>query len=250
MKRNILNYFSVKVALSILGLAVSIPLFSLFYWSFDSAYLAAFGVGPEIFSRPVFSSKLMLTWFVLGAITPSIWIIGGAAVAMAIVLFGIHYRAKRPGNNTSQTTATQSDRVENQPVRMIDIIDRSLTPPIYLFLSPLLMLLFLLIGMTFMSKKAERLALNQIDAYVQKGSCPDTFNNQLNGCYSISDELASNYFIIANNEKMVIYLSRDQLENEVLVLVTIKDKLSNKKVVRELKRVLLSDIASRTEEKS
>lgn len=250
MKRNMFNYLSVKIALSILGLAVSIPLFSLLYWSFDSAYLAEFGVGPEIFSRPVFSSKLMLTWFVLGAIAPSIWIIGMVAIALAIVLFGIHYRARRLAASTLQTITIQPDRIENQPVRMMDIIDRSLIPAIYLFLSPLLILLFLLLGMTFMSNKAERLALNQINAYVQKGSCPDTFNSQLNGCYAISDESASNYFIIANSEKMVIYLSREERENEVMIFVTIKDKLSNKKVIRELKRVLLSDIDSRAEEKS
>lgn len=235
VRRSAVNYVSVKIALSILGLAVSIPVISLLYWSFDSAYLAAFGVGPEIFSRPVFSSKLMLTWFVLGAINPGIGILGAIALALFVVLLGTQYKARKA--KAREVTCNQPGQSENEQVRVIDIIDRSFTPAMYLFLLPLFILIFLLLAMIFMANKAEKLASDQINAYVEKGNCPDTFNNQTNGCYSISDEPDNNYFIIANNEKLVIYLSRQETEKEVLVYATVKDKLSNKKVIRGFKRV-------------
>jgi hypothetical protein len=246
VRRSALNYVSVKVALSILGLAVSIPLISLWYWAFDSAYLAAFGIGPEIFSRPVFSSKLMLTWFVLGAIKPGVWIVGIVATALAVVLFGVQYRARRLVSSSTQAASAQIEVVDNQSLRMIDIVDRSITPAVYLLLTPLFILLLLLCGMVFMSNKAGKLASDQVDAYLKDGICPDTFNNKMNGCYSISDEPDNNYFIIVNEEKLVIYLSRVATLDEVAISVTVKDKSLNKKIIREYKREKLKGVKAET----
>jgi hypothetical protein len=236
IKRHAANYVAVKIALSIMGLAVSIPLMNLLYWSFDSAYLAAFGVGPEIYSRPVFSSKLMLTWFVLGAITPSIWIMGIVALTLAVILFGIHYKARRLSISLEQTIPVRIGTEDNSPVRISEILDRSITPAVYLFLVPFLILLFLLVGMVFMSNKGRELAENQIKSYVDKGECLDTFNNNTRGCYSISDESEDNYLIISNSEKIVIYLNRQMSKKGFVVFVNIKDKSSNKKITRLLRQ--------------
>ncbi len=246
IRKHAANYVAVKIALSIMGLAVSIPLMNLLYWSFDSAYLAAFGVGPEIYSRPVFSSKLMLTWFVLGAITPGIWIMGIIAFTLAVILFGIHYRARRLSIATEKTMPVLVGAEDNPTVRMSEILDRSITPAIYLFLVPFLILLFLLIGMVFMSNKGRELAENQIKAYVDNGECLDTFNNNTRGCYSISDESEDNYLIISNGEKMIIYLNRQKNKDGFSVFVNIKDKTSNKKIARFLRQDSSEDFQSKS----
>lgn len=65
------KYLTIKIVFLSLSLFFSIPLITAMYWSFDSSYLAAFGVGPEIFNRPIFSSKLINTWLVVVMLKPS-----------------------------------------------------------------------------------------------------------------------------------------------------------------------------------
>lgn len=235
IKRNLASYASVKVALTIIGLGISIPLFSLLYWAFDSAYLASFGVGPEIFSRPVFSSKLMVTWVVLGAVTPVVWVLGLIAFLLFVVLFVIFYRKRKSEIKASQGYPDTVEKTLNQPMKMMDVFERSFTPPSYLFLVPLIIFLLLIGGAAFMSGKAKTLASNQVEAYVKHEICLDTFNNNINGCYSISDEPEGTYLVVVNSEKLLIYLSREERKGEVFVFVNIKDKLTKQKIVRQLR---------------
>lgn len=237
VKRSFASYASVKVALTIIGFGISIPLFSLLYWAFDSAYLASFGVGPEIFSRPVFSSKLMITWVVLGAVNPVVLVLGLIAFILFVVLFVIFYGKRKAELKASQENSESVEQSSNQPMRMVDVFERSFTPPAYLFLVPLIIFLLLMGGVAFMSGKAKTLASNQIESYVNHDICLDTFNNNISGCYSISGEPEGNYFIIVNSDKLLIYLSREDRQGEVFVFSNIKDKLTSQKIIRQLRPI-------------
>src|SRR5690606_36847719 len=56
------------------GFLLSVPVIGMLYWIFDTSYLAEFGIGPELYSRPIFSSSLINAWLFASVIGPSIWI--------------------------------------------------------------------------------------------------------------------------------------------------------------------------------
>lgn len=236
VKRALANYLAVKI---IIGIATFIPLLSLWYWGFDSSYLAGFGVGPEIYSRPVFASKLMLTWFVLGAIKHGLWLFPGIATLLFFVLFWTRYRAIKKSLKTEQEGTQKS---EGKIFEIIDLIDKSFTPSVAVVVIPGLIILLTLGPQIFTSQQGKRLASLQLNAYIDENICPDTFTIEHTGCYSISGEPDSNYFVIANDGRAIIFLSRIENNNQIIVSVNVKDKATGIKIARELKRMDIPNI--------
>lgn len=83
------NFFSVKMILSIISIGGILPLSQVLYWTFETSYFGYFGISPEIFNRPVFSSGFIGVWLFAESIQPVflVWsfLMGGFLFVLLVI---------------------------------------------------------------------------------------------------------------------------------------------------------------------
>ncbi len=216
-----------KAIISTASLGLLIPFVKLVYWVFDTAYLGGFGVSPDIYNRPVFSSGFVSIWL----IAKSIGIILTGWTLLAFIFFIIltkvniapaKYHIKKEEKKESsdnENSGTDSkelsladklkDRFLDLFIRIIDSISKSIEWPSAIWGAGVLLVIFLSFSIAWASKTGQDLAEDQRNAYLESGFCLDKFNSNNIGCFKIDTVEGENYFIIANPKTHLIYLSRE-----------------------------------------
>lgn len=246
IKTTIANIASIKIVFYLIALFFCLPLTGLMYWFFDSHYLGAFGVGPELFSRPLFSSRLINLWLTSILMKPGIQIWAALCAILFLALLVNFYSIRKKG-------APPKEPVDKTPsnwlLKFIFVLEKAYTPSAALLITGLTLLLALTAALQYISNKAKELANTQIESFVKDGECKDTFNKDHSGCYSISNELGDENLLILNNADTVIFITKkpvmqtnasDTNRAEPLFNIVIKNKLTQEKIVREFKYAKLS----------
>lgn len=236
------KYLTIKIVSLSLSLFLSIPLITAMYWSFDSTYLAAFGVGPEIFNRPIFSSKLINTWLVVQLIKSGFWLIVALAVFLLIALTCIFYRQAKSKTEKPVPLELEAEPERHKVAEVAVAADKALVPSLTFLGVGLFSLLAPLLLIIYLSSQARTLADKQIDAYIEKGECIDTFDGSHIGCYAIPNESCKDNLIIFNDDRKLIYLSVDnalQSDGKTIKKIfhlNLTDKATGEKITRLFKK--------------
>ncbi|MGM8226033.1 hypothetical protein ACSV5M_05590 [Cellvibrio sp. ARAG 10.3] len=229
--------FYIKLAISLFLLILSIPLLKIFYWFYDASYLASFGIGPEIYSRPIFSSKLSNVWMFLSAFKPLKWAWAVFCCLLFLFIFFILFKKNRiiPSKKSNRTKRIS----ENSNLYVFfESIEKAFTPAGITFVLGSVLLLTLILPIVFFIEEAQKHATNQINKYIDHSICIDSFDNTHLGCYKIPGEEGANKLIIHNDEKVLIYMSRvnksdtDESEEEHDFYVHITNKVNGEKISR------------------
>jgi len=208
-----------KSIISAASVGMLIPLAKLIYWVFDTAYLGGFGVSPDIYSRPIFSSGFVSTWLVVESL--GIMIVGWSILAFVlfIILTAVNVKPNRDfltneeednkrGAIVSEDFSLK-EKIFNFFDRILESVSHSLDWPVIIWSSGLSIFLLLAFAMIWASEKGNKLANEQRDLYLNNGICADKFNSSNSGCFKITGIKGKDHFIIANSKTHLIYLSRE-----------------------------------------
>jgi len=241
-KSSVTNFISIKILMALIVPLFAVPILGILYWGFDSSYLATFGVGPEIYSRPFFASRLMNTWLVLTLLYPFL----GLITIICLILFGllIYKNYKTQSQDKSNSTG---EGCESKTIKFIDAIEKSVTQPLALWLLCFLLILMSLSLMTHVGKKAREIANKQIEAYTQHGICGDAFEDSNLGCYRVPGVIESaENLVVLNNKEVVIYMNykdfpvdvveAENTQHERKFYINVFDKESKMIISREVVR--------------
>lgn len=236
LKRAFLNASSIRIVFYIVGFLLSVPVIGMLYWIFDTSYLAEFGIGPELYSRPIFSSSFINAWLFVSAIGPSIWIwtaLSGILFSFLMIAF---YEA---GSNKEHATLAESNDVDTKSWAykielFFNLITKAGIPAVVFLLFGFSIILSTSIAVSFLSKESSKLARKQIKAYINDGTCKDAFNDYHLGCYSILGEIGDDHLLILNGKDAIIYMSRQKqgCATEETFTITIKNKITHERIVR------------------
>ncbi|MEW8200747.1 MAG: hypothetical protein AB2697_14565 [Candidatus Thiodiazotropha endolucinida] len=193
------------------------------YWVFETAYFGYFGVSPEIFNRPVFSSGFISVWLFAYSIKPIliIWLV--IFVINVIVLTGYQFQnlqfmeqqvlgrnqSSPDENNKNNSVNSQNRKLlsNNYFTNFYTALFKSLDIPVLVFGVGLFVLMVVVIFLVYVDDSGRELAKNQLSKY-QKHECIDGFNNNNTGCYSIDGFEGNDHLILTNNKTHLIYISR------------------------------------------
>ncbi len=241
---SIKNTVLIKIGMYLVGLLGTLPILSMTYWVLDSAYLSEFGIGPELYSRPIFSSSFITAWLSAIAIKP----ISVGLLVVSFLLFLLVFSANfnRKKARKAPPTNTQENKDALFP-RFSEAFEKAFISAAILLLAGFTVLLCFAILITTLSNEGKKLAAEQIDTYVTNGTCIDAFNNIQTGCYVIEGEGGKDHLVIHNGDKFIIFMSRypktlsvrgeGAVDVEFDFTITVKNKHYNKKVTRQFTRV-------------
>lgn len=120
--------------------------------------------------------------------------------------------------------------------------DKALTPSLTFLGAGIFSVVIPLLLINYLSSQARTLANNQIDAYIEKGECTDTFNGNQIGCYTIPNENGDDKLIVFNDDHKLIFLSVDSSllpdgkTTQKIFHLNLKDKSTGEKITRLLKK--------------
>lgn len=241
LKRVFLNASSIRVVFYIVGFLLSMPIIGMLYWIFDTSYLAEFGIGPELHSRPIFSSSFINAWLFVSTIGPSIWIwtaLSGILFSFLMIAFyeaGSKKEKTKPEEKSDIDTKSWAYKIES----FVNLIVKAGIPAVVFLLFGLFIIAFTAVAVTFLSNESSKLASKQIKAYINDGTCKDAFNDYHLGCYNIPGEIGDDHLLILNGKDTIIYMSRQKQDcaTEETFTITIKSKITHEKIVRIFKYV-------------
>ncbi|MBT2988229.1 MAG: hypothetical protein KME65_04640 [Candidatus Thiodiazotropha sp. (ex Ctena orbiculata)] len=214
---------TVKLLVTVITIG-SLFLLQTSYWAFETAYFGYFGVSPEIFNRPVFSSGFISVWFFAYSIKPIliIWLV--IFVINVIVLTGYQFQNLQfkeqqvlDRNEPSPDEKNEKDCDNSQNRKLLSnnyftnlytALFKSLDIPIAIFGVGLFVLMVVVSFLVYVDDSGRELAKKQFSKY-QKHECIDVFNNNNTGCYSIDGFEGKDHLILTNNKSHLIYLSRN-----------------------------------------
>lgn len=202
-----------KAIISAVSLGLFVPFAKLVYWLFDTAYLGGFGISPDVYSRPIFSSGFVSVWLVAQAMAPILtgWLC--FAFALFIILFSINFGAlDKPENIEVDFRIYKKDTWQVRFVKRFGYaIYKSYAWPFSILVCGLSLILFLLSVVVWASKEGDKLSETQVKAYASNGECKDKFNSSLYGCFTIEGIDGKGLFVIANPKTHLLFLSRSCL---------------------------------------
>jgi hypothetical protein len=200
-----------KAIISAASLGMFLPFIKLVYWVFDTAYLSGFGINPEIYSRPIFSSSFIGVWLFAESLYPMMigWIF--FSLIIFLVLFNMNLSLLgRPLRAEQGIDILESD---TKWIRFKKIFptafSKSVNWPIAILLIGIYLIIFITGAASYSSKKGRSLAEIQMEHYNANGECWDKFNSKNNGCFRVSGISGAGHFVIANLETHLLYLSRE-----------------------------------------
>ncbi len=205
--------FTAKTVISVIFIGLFVPYSKLVYWLFDTAYLGGFGVNPDVFNRPVFSSDFVSVWLV--AESMPVILAGWSMLALValLVLTMANYEKGRRGeggnegvSNTNHSTS--EPQLNGRPSRIFESLSKSIDWPAFIWVSGLLIIMFLALTVIWSVSKGEELSEIQRDWYLNEGVCLDKFSSGNVGCFTVSGVPGNNHFVIYNSDTDLIYMSR------------------------------------------
>lgn len=204
------SMITAKAVISAVSLGLFLPFIKLIYWVFDTAYLSGFGITPDVYSRPIFSSGFISAWLFAGAMTPIF--IGWAlfSVVIFVVLFSINFESLAPPKQREDDKKSSEKESEFSKfiTSIIDALSKSIEWPSFIFISGFILIIFFVTTILHTHKNGFKLADEQISVYANEGKCGDKFNAKNVGCFNVSGIEGTNHFVIANLQTHLLYLSR------------------------------------------
>lgn len=199
-----------KALISTVSLGLFIPFAKLIYWVFDTSYLGGFGVSPDVYSRPVFSSGFVSSWLVAEAMTPILGIWTVIAVVLFVILFNANFGSlEKPENRELIYRIYSRDKGRTRfRKRFRYALSKSFAWPTLIWISGFILLFFLAVVVVKASERGRELAQVQMKAYADHGFCVDKFNSKNKGCFQIDGIEGEGLFVIANPSSHLIFLSR------------------------------------------
>lgn len=179
------NFSSINLFTLAVSLLLTTPIMSLVYWVFDASYLASFGIGPEIFSRPAFSSNFINFWIYGISLSPFWWAWSFLSIVLFAVLISSNYI---PNNIVDEQTPKPTTKKPHWYDPFVGAISKAYFPSITFFIAGLIVMMLISAATLNTLEKGRELAKKQIDAFMQEGICIDSFDNRVVGCYRISGE--------------------------------------------------------------
>ncbi|WP_041523762.1 hypothetical protein [Gilvimarinus agarilyticus] len=200
-----------KALLSASALGLFIPFIRLVYWIFDTAYLSGFGISPDVYSRPIFSSGFVSAWLVVEAIVPMmiVWTVFSAALFLLLLNINLGALGQSENRYSAYKIYSGDTRWTRARKRLLYALPKSFNWPYYTWTFGIVLIVFMLGVCTWATKKGVDLANAQLKAYAQKGHCIDKFTSNNKGCFRISGVAGVEHFLIANSETHLLYLSRE-----------------------------------------
>lgn len=228
------NYSSINLFTLAVSLLLTTPIMSLVYWVFDASYLASFGIGPEIYSRPAFSSDFINFWVYALSFQPVWWGWSFLSIVIFVVLMFANYI---PNNSCHNENKEESKKKSRWYDPLSKAISKAYLPSVTFFISGLIALMLISVATLKTIDKGRELAKEQINSFIEDGNCIDSFDNRIVGCYRISDEASDDdILVIVNDEKTLAYMKKkmDTAANTSSeVSVVLKDKKSGQTISRE-----------------
>lgn len=211
--------------------ALIVVLAIVFYWVYDSAFLAAYGIGPEMNVRGVFESKLVSTWLGVHALEPLVCLLL-LILLICIVLAAVHECLQKQKQG-SASWAMLIRRSVGRP-RPTNPYERA----IWAVFLALLFLLCVAVGIAFLSGNAREQVQRQVDRFLEEGECTDLFSSASIGCYSVSGEAGDEHLLIFKGDNALVYMTKPQpgaLGSAAAAQVVVVYK-GGRKIVRSYKR--------------
>jgi len=241
LKATARSTLSIKIVLYFVGLFLSIPVVGMLYWIFDTSYLATFGIGPEFYSRPIFSSSLINVWLFISVLKPFIWIwlILSLIIFIIILISCFNLSRKKQSLDTEEDADVDDTTFIYKVELFFNLLVKAGVPALAFLLLGLSFIAFLTFSILFFENDSSELAKKQLKAYIKDKECKDAFNDYHQGCYTISGEKGDDHLLLLNNKDVIIYMSRQkpEAEKEETFTVTVKNKLTQEKIVRLYKYV-------------
>jgi cbb3-type cytochrome oxidase subunit 3 len=202
------RYLSLKSIVFLISVASTIPLFNLLYWIFEVSYFGYFGISPELFSRPVFSSNLIDIWIFAILLQPAFMVL---IIVMAVILIPVIWINLYAHNNQNVDSDENigTDKTKHFLTKLVTLLKPAEHLAILGWLLVMLTFFVLLILFVYTSKEGRKLAKMQIEGYSRVDyKCFDGLDDNNIGCYSIDGIDGSNHLVITNNKTHLIYLSQ------------------------------------------
>jgi hypothetical protein len=218
------RFFSTKLFLSIFSISALLPLLQAQYWTFETAYFGYFGISPEIFSRPIFSSGFISVWLFADSILPVFWVWTFLMGAVFFVLFVINFQIIEPkkseviddrqidcnDDEVNLEDSTIKKKILAFITKLADSWLKSINLPIMLWGSGLILFFTVLLLFIWTSNHGAELAKKQMDSYIQDDfKCIDGFNSNNIGCFTIEGIDGEDHLVITNSKTHLIFLSRE-----------------------------------------
>lgn len=201
-----------------------VPLCKALYWTFETSYFGYFGVSPEVFSRPLFSSGFISVWLFVTSMYPILIVWSGVMAISFFFLVSFNYEVPRfqsgedPMKKNREVTISTTDNADQKITawikvkavlsNLVDAIERSIAIPFVFWISGLFALLAVMFAFLWADNKGRELAKSLVDGYIFNQECKDGFNNRIVGCFEISGIEGNNHFVITNGKTHLIYLSQ------------------------------------------
>ncbi|MVF12335.1 hypothetical protein FT643_09275 [Ketobacter sp. MCCC 1A13808] len=221
------QFFTVKLLISIVTIGGILPLVQALYWTFEASYFGYFGVSPEIFSRPIFSSGFISVWLFVSSAYPAFLTWSGLMGILFVFLTVFNFEppefAKTKSSDGDQPQTREKTSEQNSKTKklskhtlqlmynLVDAISKSLNLPLVFWAGGFLVLMISLLLFVGADNAGRKLAKEQIDNYSKENfECLDGINNNNIGCFSISGIKGDDHLVITNNKTHLIYLSRNK----------------------------------------
>lgn len=206
-----------KAIISAASLGLFIPFARLVYWVFDTSYLGGFGVSPDVYSRPIFSSGFVSIWLLVESMTPIFFGWSSFAIVLFVVLFSVNFDVlKKYENRHNYYGILSSDsKGDELKKRFSYAFSKSSGWPFYIWVSGVSLFLFLVLAISLASSRGRDLAQKQLNYYVDTGKCADKFNSTNVGCFRVEGVEGAGHFVIANPKTHLLYLSRQSADQDL-----------------------------------
>lgn len=219
------NIITIKTLVSIVSVGAIVPLCKALYWTFETSYFGYFGVSPEVFSRPLFSSGFISVWLFVTSMSPILIVWTGVMVVSFLFLVSFNYEEPKfqfVENENKERTEILANITNNKIGKITwrlrikavlsnlgETIGKSIAIPFILWVSGIFSLIAVMFLFLWADKKGRELAKSLVDGYVSKQECNDGFNDRVIGCFEISGIDGNNHFVITNSKTHLIYLSQE-----------------------------------------
>lgn len=217
------QYLTAKMVVSITLAGGILPLIKVIYWTFETAYLASFGISPEVFNRPVFSSNFISVWLFTTSILPAFifWLALILIGFLMLTFSNFEQYETIPSTKNSKKNIESIEHINKKTklekfryhlkdffLRLFNAAIDSIYIP-FLFLVIGLLILITSLGLFLWANKEGRsLGETQLNNYIHKNICLDSFNNSNEGCFTIEGIEGDDHFVIINNKTHLIYTSK------------------------------------------
>ncbi len=238
-KNGVNSLFTLKLVVTIVMFIVSMPIISHYYWIFETSYLSALGIDPEIFSRPIFSSNTMNAILFFTSIVPVMW-------SIAILLLGFLMFVLLDGlfESTLSYRNNSNEAIKRKFGRALRMLSKAKFNGGYL--SRLFVIWFVCslgfvftalyaASVQFVRNKGYSIAEYKMSGYLKENpDCIGSWSRRVSGCYTIEGVEGEDHYVVLNNDTHIVFFSRELVEikegeEKLVAKLHIKEKTPSQK---------------------